>query len=512
MPPKVFISYRRSDSAMIAGRISDRLVTEFGQDTVFKDSYSILPGQDFRGKIRESVAYSDVVLVIIGPTWLSVTERDDATFRRLDNPDDWVRLEVETGLQRDSALVIPVLVGGASIPSAKDLPPTLRELAYKNAITVRDDPDFRRDMDELIGYLKTLPGFAVLPAPVAMSPSPPAKPEKVVGSSNSQGKQILPSRKVIAGGISGLLVILFAFLALFSEEWRNDMWYKLGFYTATPATVISTTIASTTEIPTVTINLSATNTPAPTATDVPPDPTTQTPPTIAPVPTSAPVGNANLRLLVDTASFTLVVRAETVNLNGLQFAVTENGSTKIVALADYFDVLALTGGIAQSGSCFVLNRPDTSPAPSLATACTRSDLVYRPNIALADVFWFDFVGGGERDIAIYRDGVSTGQICPAASTACEISFGVVAAAVPTKGYPCDGMMAGSGEIILNVVHEFPNPGSNVIAANSVRGGSSVRLLDDATNSGDIWYEIEQQGFRLGWIPDEYVVISGNCPG
>src|SRR5512145_800274 len=113
---RIFISYRRSDSATIAGRIYDRLAAAFTENNVFKDSYGIQPGEDFRGKIREQIATCDVVLVIIGSTWLSVTEADNPRLRRLDNPADWVRVEVETGLQRDKAVVIPLLVGGASMP------------------------------------------------------------------------------------------------------------------------------------------------------------------------------------------------------------------------------------------------------------------------------------------------------------------------------------------------------------------------------------------------------------
>lgn len=149
---RIFISYRRSDSATIAGRIYDRLVDTFGEDNVFKDTYSINPGEDFRGKIRETVAQCDVVLVIIGDTWLTVT--DQTGQRRLDNVGDWVRIEVETGLQRDGALVIPVLVENAPMPAASDLPDNLRELAYKNAANVRDDPDFRDDIRKLIAVIQ----------------------------------------------------------------------------------------------------------------------------------------------------------------------------------------------------------------------------------------------------------------------------------------------------------------------------------------------------------------------
>jgi len=152
--PSVFISYRRSDSSAVAGRIYDRMIRAFGKGNVFKDSYNIPHGADFRGVIKANVSRCNVVLVIIGPTWLSVTEKNNPSLRRLDNPNDWVRFEVETGLQTDGTRVIPVLVQNASMPSPDDLPPSLGKLAYNNAITVRDDPDFDTDVARLIHDLR----------------------------------------------------------------------------------------------------------------------------------------------------------------------------------------------------------------------------------------------------------------------------------------------------------------------------------------------------------------------
>ncbi|HEX2909003.1 MAG TPA: SUMF1/EgtB/PvdO family nonheme iron enzyme [Phototrophicaceae bacterium] len=154
--PKIFISYRRADSATITGRIYDRLVSAFGETNVFKDSYGIQIGEDFRGKIREQIATCDVVLIIIGPVWLNITETGDPNQRRLDNPGDWVRVEVETALQRDKVMAIPILVGNASMPRPDDLPVSLRELAFKSAAVVRDNPDFNRDVSRIIRFLDGL--------------------------------------------------------------------------------------------------------------------------------------------------------------------------------------------------------------------------------------------------------------------------------------------------------------------------------------------------------------------
>ncbi|MBN2304323.1 MAG: SUMF1/EgtB/PvdO family nonheme iron enzyme [Anaerolineae bacterium] len=151
--PHIFISYRRTDSEVIAGRIYDRLShrAAFGAEQVFKDVDDIPFGVDFRDHIDRAVATNDAILVIIGPQWLAVTDKQG--HRRLDDPKDFVRIEVETALKRGN-LVVPVLVNDARMPDAADLPPALEPLAYRNAAKVRNDPDFHRDMDRLIADLK----------------------------------------------------------------------------------------------------------------------------------------------------------------------------------------------------------------------------------------------------------------------------------------------------------------------------------------------------------------------
>lgn len=150
--PKLFISYRRTDSMAYTGRIYDRLVTAFGVKNVFKDVDDIPPGVDFRDVLDDALGDSDIVLVIIGPQWLLTT--DDYGKRRLLDPQDFVRLEVEAALKRDDVLVIPVLVNNAPMPSAESLPPTLKDLAYRNSIVVRNDPDFNRDISQLIDVIQ----------------------------------------------------------------------------------------------------------------------------------------------------------------------------------------------------------------------------------------------------------------------------------------------------------------------------------------------------------------------
>ncbi|MEP7292640.1 MAG: toll/interleukin-1 receptor domain-containing protein, partial [Chloroflexota bacterium] len=152
--PRIFLSYRRADSRLVSNRIYDRLVAAFGKQNVFKDVDNIPPGRDFRGVLREATAECQVMLVVIGPNWVNVTDANGN--RRLDDPNDFVRIEVETGLQRDGILVIPVLVEGAAMPPPNQLPISLQELAYNNAFTIHDDPLFHRDMDALIIHLRKL--------------------------------------------------------------------------------------------------------------------------------------------------------------------------------------------------------------------------------------------------------------------------------------------------------------------------------------------------------------------
>lgn len=176
---KVFISYRRDDSRKDAGRIYDSLVKAFDRQSIFKDVDSIPLGKDFRGVLREAVAKCDVLIAIIGINWLDT--RDNDGNRRLDNPDDFVRIEIESALQR-GITVIPVLVDNARMPNADELPSTLQDLAFRNAINVRDDPDFHRDVKRLIeGIQDKIPSNEDKPQEIA-SPSTPwrKKPEYIV--------------------------------------------------------------------------------------------------------------------------------------------------------------------------------------------------------------------------------------------------------------------------------------------------------------------------------------------
>jgi tetratricopeptide (TPR) repeat protein len=149
----IFISYRRSDSNHVTGRVYDRLARHFGENVVFKDVDNIPYGTDFRGAVLEAITRSQVVLAVIGNEWLAAVGANGG--RRLDAPGDFVRLEIEAALERPIA-VIPLLVGESPMPGPQELPPTLQKLSFKNGMTIRPDPDFHRDVDRLIQSLERL--------------------------------------------------------------------------------------------------------------------------------------------------------------------------------------------------------------------------------------------------------------------------------------------------------------------------------------------------------------------
>ena len=155
--PKISISYRRSDSQDITGRIFDRLVQRFGRDAVFRDIDNIRPGIDFRKQIAEVLQTTNVLLVIVGPRWFG---RGEGTESRVDNEADPVRIEVETALKRDIP-VVPILVGGAEMPRTTQLPESLKDFAFRHAVTVDGGLDFDNHLSRLVRDLDRI--FADLP-------------------------------------------------------------------------------------------------------------------------------------------------------------------------------------------------------------------------------------------------------------------------------------------------------------------------------------------------------------
>ena len=154
MPPRIFISYRRDDAAGDAGRLADHLHRRFGKDRVFLDIDTIDPGTDFVRVLHDSLRETAAVLVVIGPRWTSVRSADGSL--RLESASDFVRLEVEAALGR-SIPVVPVLVQGAKMPDAKDLPSSLASLVNRQAATL-DHAEFHDDAERLCDRLAAMIG------------------------------------------------------------------------------------------------------------------------------------------------------------------------------------------------------------------------------------------------------------------------------------------------------------------------------------------------------------------
>jgi flagellar biosynthesis GTPase FlhF len=196
----IFISYRRDDAEGQAGRLFDDLSTHFGRDAVFMDVAGIKKGLDFRRIIEEHVTSCGVLLVMIGKRWLSAT--DSKGKRRLDDPNDFVRLETAAALSRDIP-VIPVLVHDAVMPTEQELPDVLKELAFRNGTELthaRWDSDVKLLIEDLRPYLDT-PAIA---APAAQSTRVPSQ-EATVRPTPPAGRRP-NSRSLWAAGGAAVIV------------------------------------------------------------------------------------------------------------------------------------------------------------------------------------------------------------------------------------------------------------------------------------------------------------------
>ncbi len=186
---RIFVSYRREDTADATGRIFDRLQGHFGREKLFLDVDSVPFGVDFRDRLVEAIRASSVLLVVIGDRWMTATGQTGE--RRIHEEGDYVRAEIEAALE-NNLIVIPVLVGNAAMPAGEDLPPSVRNLAYRNAAEVRSGRDFNAHMSLLLSALDTAVGDVA--------------PKRAAGSKPARSRA---ARSQAAGGKSrGLLATL----------------------------------------------------------------------------------------------------------------------------------------------------------------------------------------------------------------------------------------------------------------------------------------------------------------
>jgi hypothetical protein len=152
--PVIFISYRRDDSSGWALHLSENLRSEFGDDQIFTDIETIEPGMKYTEFIEKSLGSIKVLLAVIGPHWLTATDRKTGRLR-LDDPRDLLRVEIATALKDPKIQVIPVLVGGATMPAVEDLPEDLRGLAGRDTHEMTDTR-WTYDQEQLIKTLRKL--------------------------------------------------------------------------------------------------------------------------------------------------------------------------------------------------------------------------------------------------------------------------------------------------------------------------------------------------------------------
>lgn len=198
---RIFISYRREDSAYPAGWLFDRLAERFGAERIFKDVDSIELGDDFVEEIEDAVGQTDVLLALIGEKWLTVA--DEQGSRRLDDPEDFVRLEIEAALRR-RVRVIPILVEGASMPSEEQLPPSLTPLARRQALEL-SPARFSSDTSRLLAVIER----ALADARAAEAPTRIEQAPRQAGPSETPDwrKRLSAKGRLLIGAVAAAVLL-----------------------------------------------------------------------------------------------------------------------------------------------------------------------------------------------------------------------------------------------------------------------------------------------------------------
>jgi TIR domain len=209
--PSVFISYRRDDSGGWAGRLEDELADRFGSQRVFRD-VRIPAGVDYERHIESVLDACHVVVVVIGPTWATLTGPDGGL--RLSQPDDLLRREIERALLRHDVEVIPVLVQRARMPAARELPVGLQALARRQAIELSDSR-WDHDIELLVAQLcEALEGTSAVHAP----PPPPAPPRPTAEPPELTGRERLMAAAALVVAAALGVMVASAFTAGLAEQ------------------------------------------------------------------------------------------------------------------------------------------------------------------------------------------------------------------------------------------------------------------------------------------------------
>jgi WD40 repeat protein len=189
--PKIAISYRRADSEAMTGRIFDRLASHYGRDVIFRDIDSIPPGIDFRVHINEMLRQTGILLAVVGPGWVGAT---DGGGSRILQESDAVRVEIETALRRRTPL-IPILIGSTTMPSTEQLPPSLKDFAFRNALRVDTGQDFDYHIERLIKSIDGILSQHPKPPPSGETKIPSGASRSDTGSRQAAALLDMPGRK-----------------------------------------------------------------------------------------------------------------------------------------------------------------------------------------------------------------------------------------------------------------------------------------------------------------------------
>jgi hypothetical protein len=213
--PNIAISYRRSDSSAIAGRIFDHLTAHYGVESIFMDVDKIPLGTDFRTHIHETLQGSDVLIAVVGSRWLG--PNDDGTVR-MDELDDPVRVEIETAVTR-KLQIIPVLVEGAKMPASKALPASFGNFAFLNAADVVSGREFRDQMERLIEAIDHITGHQSASAVPFAPLLDPTLPGRLKGMASTPKEWMFDALRYVGGPFALLLAAEFFILS--QQSYQN---------------------------------------------------------------------------------------------------------------------------------------------------------------------------------------------------------------------------------------------------------------------------------------------------
>jgi hypothetical protein len=222
-PQRIFISYRRADAREAAALIHTYLSNAFGRQNVFLDVVTIDEGAAFPDFIRQHILRADQFLIVIGPAWLTI-EDEVRGGRRLDNPDDFVRREIELA-RTTNARVIPILVMGAVMPSPESLPESLEWIAYRNAFVIHPE-SFDRDLDALVERIKK------------------ARPRNRFVRGLAELRSYAPLRAILWNAVSKPCAIVLAAAIAAIGYWRGPLYVTLLFLALAALTYLSLTLVA----------------------------------------------------------------------------------------------------------------------------------------------------------------------------------------------------------------------------------------------------------------------------